>query len=133
MSKHFDGDATDTQSGRIRIRRVGKGKPCLNPLTIYQVRRDRRQIDPLAIDPVTRQPMPDLHSDAWAVIMVPAPDSVDMFDAYHYRQDGHVAFLDGPDGDQVLVMPFGPEEFYVQLVTHRAPPPLVPSEPEPSP
>ncbi len=33
MSKHFDGDATDTQSGRIRIRRVGKGKPCLIMLT----------------------------------------------------------------------------------------------------
>lgn len=29
MSRTFDGDSTDTQSGRIRIRRVGKGKPCL--------------------------------------------------------------------------------------------------------
>lgn len=33
MSAPFDGDATDTQSGRIRIRRVGKGKPCLIMLT----------------------------------------------------------------------------------------------------
>ena len=33
MTKSFDGDSTDTQSGRIRIRRVGKGKPCLIMLT----------------------------------------------------------------------------------------------------
>lgn len=33
MSQQFDGEATDTQSGRIRVRRVGKGKPCLIMLT----------------------------------------------------------------------------------------------------
>ena len=32
VGKTFDGDSTDTQSGRIRIRRVGKGKACLTML-----------------------------------------------------------------------------------------------------
>ena len=97
---------------------IAEARPSMNPWTIYTVSREHRRLDRVATDS-EGLPIPKFHAEAWAVIMVPVAGFEDEYYAYHYRQDGDIAYVDGPDGDQVLVMSITPQEFHAEMVKYK--------------
>jgi hypothetical protein len=116
--------------GIRRLReRIASGRPARNPWTIVRMYWKHRRSASVYVRQ-TGQLMPRFDSEAWAILMVPIEGTRDEYHAYHYLQDGELAYLDGPDGVQVLVMPFSPAELHADLIPFKVPFLVEPDEPK---
>lgn len=100
---------------------IARGKPARNPWTIVRIYWRHRRSDSVMYVRETGHLMPTFNAEAWAILMVPIPGTKDQYHAYHYIQDANLAYLDGPDGVQVLIMPFSPEGLHTELVGYEVP------------
>jgi len=113
--------------GIRRLKRmIAGGKPAMNPLTIVKVYWKLHRPASMRYEPETGHLMPVFDADAWAILTVPIKDSVYEYHAYHYVQEGNLAYLQGPEDGQVLIMPFTAADLHDQLAAFRKP--FVPSE-----
>jgi hypothetical protein len=99
---------------------IASGKPSKNPWTVVKVYWKHRRSASVYVQQ-TGQLMPIFDAEAWAILLVPIEGATDEYHAYHYLQDGYLAYLDGPEGVKVLEMPFTPDEFHAQLVGFKKP------------
>jgi len=108
--------------GVRRLKRlIARGRPARNPWTIVRTYWRHRRSDSVIYVPETGQLMPTFDAEAWAILMVPIEGTQDEYHAYHYLQDGDLAYLDGPDGVQVLVMPYSPADLHAELIPFKVP------------
>ena len=111
-----------SEDGVRRLRRmIASGEASKNPWTIVKVYWKHHRPASVRYEPQTGQLMPVFDADAWAILMVPIQDSPGEYHAYHYVQEGNLAYLQGPEGEQVLIMPFTAEDLHAQLAGLKKP------------